>query len=137
MFIDPITKEKFRAGFSMKQAVFRTNHAYDPKINKFRTALPGKSSSTVKRYLTLKDGIEYYEKKNKKISNEEAINITASTAHKGGDNPHKCPGYGDNGTNVISAVFLPASLEVYIAFEYGGGEKYKTACCGVYVHIKM
>jgi len=41
----------------MKQAVFRTNHAYDPKINKYRTALPSASTSTIKRYLTLKSGI--------------------------------------------------------------------------------
>jgi hypothetical protein len=40
MFVDPSTKQKFRAGFAMKQALFRTNHAYDPKINKYRTQLP-------------------------------------------------------------------------------------------------
>lgn len=105
----------------MKQAVFRTNHGYDPKINKYRTNLPSQTSSTMKRYMTLKDGIQFYEKVNKRISNEDAINITAATAHKGGNNPHKCPGAGDNGTNVISAVFLPASMEMYAAFEYGTG----------------
>ena len=39
-FTDPTTKKSFKAGFAMKDAVFRTNHAYDPKINKFRTKLP-------------------------------------------------------------------------------------------------
>lgn len=56
-FTDPKTKQKFRAGWAMKQAVFRTNHAYDPKINKYRTALPGLNTSTIKRYFTLKGGI--------------------------------------------------------------------------------
>lgn len=68
IFVDPLTKEKFRAGFAMKQAVFRTNHGYDPKINWYRTKLPGSNSSTVKRYLTLKGGIEYYESISAKIS---------------------------------------------------------------------
>jgi hypothetical protein len=44
------------------------------------------------------------------------LNITAATAHKGGDNPYKCPGPGDKGTNVISAVYLPAQLGVYAGF---------------------
>jgi hypothetical protein len=39
-FTDPSTKKPFRAGYAMKDAVFRTNHAYDPTINKFRTKLP-------------------------------------------------------------------------------------------------
>lgn len=39
-FVDPKTKKSFKAGFAMKDAVFRTNHAYDPTINKFRTELP-------------------------------------------------------------------------------------------------
>lgn len=51
-----------------------------------------------------------------KISNEEAINITAATAHKGGNNPHKCPGPGDQGTNVLSVVYLPAILNMYVGF---------------------
>ncbi len=36
-FTDPKTKKSFRAGYAMKDAVFRTNHAYDPEINKFRS----------------------------------------------------------------------------------------------------
>ena len=103
----------------MKQAVFRTNHAYDPKINKYRTEHPSESSSTIRRYMVLKDGIKYYEDAGVRISNENAVNITATTAHKGGSNPHQCPGPKDDGTNVISAVFFPADLSMYMAFEYG------------------
>jgi len=116
IFVDPYSKQKYRAGYAMKQALFRTNHAYDPKINKYRTKLPGEHISTMQRYFTLKNGILHYETINKKITNTDAINITAATAHKGGDNPHKCPGPVDQGTNVISAVFLPAQLGMYAAF---------------------
>lgn len=59
--------------------------------------------------MILKDGFNFYQEREIKISDIEAINITAATAHKGGSNPYQCPGpkY-DNGTNVISVVFLPA-----------------------------
>ena len=66
-----------------------------------------------------------------------AVNVTAATANKGGNNPHKCPGGGDTGTNVISAVFMPASQSMYMGFEYGSGETYRTACCGVYIYVDL
>jgi hypothetical protein len=39
----------------MPHAVFRTNHGYDPMINKYRTHLPGKNDSTIKRYYVIKN----------------------------------------------------------------------------------
>lgn len=45
----------------MKQAVFRTNHAYDPKIIKYRTLHPGADSDTIRRYIVMKNGIALYE----------------------------------------------------------------------------
>ena len=57
-------------------------------------------------------------------------------AHKGGKNAYKCPKK-DDGTNVISAVFLPGEQKMYMAFEYGIGDSYKTACCGVYVETDL
>ena len=44
----------------MKDAVFRTNHGYDPVINKFRTRLPGAKDSTIKRYFVIKDTFSTY-----------------------------------------------------------------------------
>ena len=46
----------------MKNAVFRTNHAYDPIINKYRTELPQKNESTINRYNVIKDSFLVYEK---------------------------------------------------------------------------
>lgn len=92
----------------MEQALFRTNHAYDPKINNYRTVLPSQKSSTMERYMTLKNSILLFE--NQKINDASALFITAATAHKGGNDPYKCPGAKDEGTNVISAVYLPATL---------------------------
>jgi len=44
----------------MKDAVFRTNHAYDPYINKYRTALPGVDESTIWRYNVIKNTFKNY-----------------------------------------------------------------------------
>jgi hypothetical protein len=59
-FTDPSTKKPFRAGYAMKDAVFRTNHAYDPTINKWVTSHISEKSDTFVRYLLLKDGFTHY-----------------------------------------------------------------------------
>ncbi len=43
----------------------------------------------------------------------------------------------DNGTNVLSVMYIPGEARMYVGFEYGSGKKYFTACCGVYVHVDM
>ena len=67
IFVDPKTKKSFIAGFAMEEAVFRTNHAYDPVINKYRTFLPSVDTSTMLRYFVLKDGFNFYDENQKKI----------------------------------------------------------------------
>jgi hypothetical protein len=64
------------------------------------------------------------------------LNITANVAHKGGNNLYQCPTV-DNGTNVISVMFIPAEQRMYAAIEYGSGSNYRTACCGVYLNIDL
>lgn len=61
MFIDPKTKQPFKAGYAMKDAVFRTNHGYDPIINKYRTSHPTSKDSTFYRYFIIKDSLNFYE----------------------------------------------------------------------------
>ena len=66
------------------------------------------------------------------------MNITANVAHKGGKNLYKCPKPGkDNGTNIISVMFVPGEQKMYTGFEYGSEDSYRTACCGVYLKIDM
>jgi hypothetical protein len=43
----------------------------------------------------------------------------------------------DNGTNVISVMYVPNELKMFVAFEYGEKDQYLTACCGVYVEMDM
>ena len=46
----------------MKDAVFRTNHAYDPTINKWVTSHISEKTSSFRRYLVLKDSVAFYGK---------------------------------------------------------------------------
>lgn len=112
-FTDPSTKKSFRAGYAMKDAVFRTNHAYDPTINKWVTSHTTEKASTFHRYTILKDSLNYYGKN--EIGELEALNITANVAHKGGSNLYQCPTGKDNGTNVLSAMFIPGESRMYAA----------------------
>jgi hypothetical protein len=113
-FIDPKTKKPFRAGYAVKDAVFRTNHAYDPTINKFRAAHPTEGDSSIRRYIVLKDSVINYGPG--QIGELEALNITANVAHKGGSNLYVCPKAGeDHGTNIISVMFVPGEQRMYAA----------------------
>ena len=60
-FIDPKTKHSYQAGFAIKDAVYRTNHAYDPTINKFRAEQTSENDSTMHRYMVLKDSVAFYQ----------------------------------------------------------------------------
>ena len=104
----------------MEEAVFRTNHPYDPIVNQYQVKLPGIKTSTMVRYMIIKDGFNYYSERGQLIADHEAINITAAVAHKGGHNHYKCP-KNDDGTNVISAVFIPGEQRMFMAFEEGAG----------------
>ena len=59
-------------------------------------------------------------------------------AHKGDPDLYHCPAAGkDNGTNIISVMFIPGESRMYAAMEYGSGDSYRTACCGVYLNIDL
>lgn len=122
----------------MKDAVFRTNHGYDPTINKYRTSsVPTLHDSSIYRYFIIKDSINVYGPG--KIGELEALNITANVADKGGESDfYRCPKPGkDKGNNIISAMFIPGEQRMYAAVEYGQGETYRTAGCGVYLNISL
>ena len=135
-FTDPTTKAKYVAGFSMPQVVFRTNHGYDPTIRRHLvTPMPEFNSSTMTRYLLLKDGFKWYEG-TRPMSEADAINMTAIPADKGSKNFKVCPD-SNVGTNVLSVTFVPEDLKMWAAFEYGYGKDFRPACCGVYVEMDM
>lgn len=61
IFKDPHTNKTFEAGFSMLEAVFRTNHGYDPIIlDHLRSKLEEQDDSMI-RYRILKNGFNWYQ----------------------------------------------------------------------------
>lgn len=62
----------------MPDVVYRTNHGYDETIRKHSTIkLQSKNSSTIERYFIQRDLLKNYEAKNTKITEKEAVNMTA------------------------------------------------------------
>lgn len=60
-FVDPKTKKKYVAGFSMPDVAYRTNHGYDPTIRSHMIEpTPEEHSSTMLRYFLLRDGWKWY-----------------------------------------------------------------------------
>lgn len=61
VFTDPETNKKYVAGYSMPEAVFRTNHAYDPTITShMRMAAIPEDYHSILRYKVLKNGFNDY-----------------------------------------------------------------------------
>ena len=118
----------------MKDVVFRTNHAYDPTINKYKIGHPGIDNDSIKRYFMLKNALNDLE--GTAMGEESFLNMTAIVADKSGPTFYHCPKK-DKGINVISAMFVPAQQRMFAAVEYGSGEDYRTAACGVYVEMDM
>jgi len=137
VFTDPKTKKTYVAGHSMDQAVFRTNHGYDPTIRKnLVQPTPEEHSDTMTRYLILKDGFNWYNQ-TRKMSPADALNMTAILGDKGSSTEFKvCPNK-NIGINVISVMFQPENLKMWAAFEYNYGKDFRPACCGVYVEMDM
>lgn len=66
--MDPKTKKNYTAGFSMPDALFRTNHAYDPIIREhLRNPHIPESDDSMIRYKILKDSFLYYSQLEKQI----------------------------------------------------------------------
>ena len=86
MFIDPSTHETYQAGHSMTEAIFRTNHAYDPTIrDHLRNKQIPKNDDSMIRYLLLSKGFSWYESEDIKIDHESALNLTAIMGDKGSE----------------------------------------------------
>ena len=68
----------------MPDALFRTNHAYDPKILSHRRSphIPESDDSMI-RYKTLKTGFNWYRENSQLMSPTEAVNMTAILGDKG------------------------------------------------------
>jgi hypothetical protein len=127
-------------GFPLPEAVWRTNHGYDPTF--LATAIePIPGPDTFARYMLLHDTFVYYASLgNMTIGALQAVNLTAIVGDKGDPPTYQrfltCPA-GTGGSNVISATFHPAQRVAFVAFEDGLDAKHKVAGCNAYATFDL
>lgn len=100
----------------MPDAIFRTNHAYDPTILKHlrNPHIPEQDDSMI-RYRVLKDGFNWYNHSEIKMGPTEAINMTAILGDKGSEKFLTCKN-NFKGINVISVTYDPKELIMWAGF---------------------
>lgn len=138
---DPKTGVKHHLGRPLKEAVWRTNNAYDPRLVKEQTEEFTPTSDSIVRYFILSDTFSWYESEGIKIEPTQAVNLTAILGDKGSskrDGFYKCPDKA-KGINVLSVTFEPSPAQgrMWAAWGIGEKESWRPACCGTYVEFDL
>ena len=136
--IDPFTGEQY--GYPLSEALYRTNHGYDPVTQKmYQWYGYGAYEDSKFRYKNIHDSFVNYEEKGVLIGPEEAVAVTSFVGIKGdGSDESNCnPDLYAHGENILSVTYDPTVRTLYAAFEDGSGDDWIPACCNAYVKIDM
>jgi len=127
-------------GKPMPEVVFRTNHAFDPRIMKTQEPL---FNDTVFRYDLLHDLFYELEQDKQLVNDKVAVAITATLGTKGKNFMSCDPANFPHGENVMSIAYAPGARgttskhgHLYIAWEQGGA-KWRPAACNPYVMVNL
>jgi hypothetical protein len=87
MYHDVKTNQTKHLGSPMEDAVYRTNHGYDPTIRKTYLWPPGNPEfdDSVLRYFILVDALKHFEEDEDKIDLQDAIYLCRLMGQKGPD----------------------------------------------------
>jgi len=135
-----VSGQQVQIGFPLPEALYRTNHAYDPTIRAHFQDNTSPSGWSVVRYKMMYDGFVYYENAGIKVDELAAVNITAIVGDKGKSSPYSCANFTEiheKGSNVLSVTFHPSQNRMYVAWEDGTGPTWTPACCNTYVLFDM
>lgn len=143
-FLDNDPRERNSTyGEPLTDAVFRTNHGYDPTF--LATARSDKPAfDTLVRYQLIHDTLEQYAAA--PMTTTQAINVTAVAGDKGSVYVRSAApfvncsaSHATGGSNVLSVTYdaNPARPTAYVAVENGAGAGYVPACCGAYVEFDL
>jgi hypothetical protein len=124
-----------QAGFPLTEALWRTNHGYDPKIRQDFLWSQGPKTDSQYRYDIIHDQIAAYASAGTPIGPLQAINVTSLPGDKGDDFYH-C-GATHKGSNVLSVTFDPEVGAMFAAWEAFEGALWRPAACNTYVQIDM
>lgn len=123
-------------GAPLEEAVWRTNHGYDPHFVATSIDSNPPSSDSEVRYQLLADTFRTYEASHTLIGPLQAVNLTALVGDKGGSTRPSFLSCADasKGSNVLSAVYRPslADQTMWVAFEEGLDASHSPACCNSY-----
>lgn len=125
-------------GRPVPEALWRTNHGYDPEFVAHAVGHPPEKDS-LNRYMLLAEGVVGYAARGQAIGDLQAVNLTALVGDKGGSEPAaflSCD-KAKSGINVLSVTFVPQELRMFLAFEEGRHDKHVPACCGYYVNMTL
>jgi len=122
-------------GFPMVEAVWRTNHGYDPVIREHYEWSQAPDSWSMQRYMFIHDQLLAYQNAGVAIGLLQATNITSIAGDKGQD-PYQCQATPD-GSNVLSVAFSASTLEMAAAWENGNGTNWQPAACSSYLTIPL
>lgn len=139
-----------RVGAPMPEAVWRTNHGYDPTW--LSTAMFGRipGHDTFTRYMLISEMLKYYEREKIMIGLREAVNLTAAPADKGTISNHgpfagfkrllTCPA-GPSGSNIVSVTFQSSgnvTVKLLVAFEiFTPPTFHGVAACNGYLDVDL
>ena len=128
--IDPATGEIY--GAPLTDAVYRTNHGYDPVTqDNYQWYGYHAYEDSKRRYMKIHDSV--------KISIKEAVTVTSAIGIKGdGTDEDNCnPDLYLKAENILSVTYDPTNSYMYAAFEDGSGDDWIPAACMPYVAIDM
>merc|ERR1712137_105510 len=136
LYYDSDIGKEIPVGFPLEEALWRTNHGYDPVI---REHYMWRGTHALRwseeRYMFAYESFKYYENSNIQIDYHDAINITSILGDKGPTAFH-CPDSAD-GSNIISVTFHPGGQEFWASWENGSGDNWRPAACNNYVHFDL
>jgi hypothetical protein len=135
-YFDNTTKKTEQIGFPLPEAVWRTNHGYDPVIRSHFEWSQAPSSWSMERYEILHQSFLDLEAAGTKIGLAQAVNITAVVGDKGHATPYACQDT-PTGSNVLSVAYDPANLVMAAAWERNTGTTWRPACCSTYLQLDM
>lgn len=136
--VDPSTGEIY--GAPLSDAVYRTNHGYDPVTQEnYQWYGYHAYDDSKRRYMKIHDSFVAYHESNVKIGIQDAITVTSAIGIKGdGTDEDNCnPDLYLKGENILSVTYDPSNRYLYAAFEDGSGENWIPAACMPYVAIDM
>eukprot|EP01112_Ceratiomyxa_fruticulosa_P004230 TRINITY_DN1466_c0_g1_i2.p1 TRINITY_DN1466_c0_g1~~TRINITY_DN1466_c0_g1_i2.p1 ORF type:complete len:245 (+),score=48.34 TRINITY_DN1466_c0_g1_i2:253-987(+) len=136
IYVNQTTGQKYEMGWPMPEAVFRTNHAYDPKIRAVQVFPVTPTSDTIIRQKLFSTVFQWYESAQIEIGTLEAINVTSILGKKGTEDYFDCSKI-QNAANVMSVTYAPLSNVAYVAYEDGLGSARVPACCSTYIEIDL